>query len=205
MKSWWFATGKSNTPTDPDAGWWAWYCPEHFAATAPWPSSLRAPTHLIPADLEARIAADRQAAARAEADESAKAEECVALARKVLAGRWTTFGDIGKVVFGNNRSGVAVGSALASLPISERFNSRVRMADGTCAASGRDLAQADEAELLAKWNTMAREDGLPVDGQESRSRRTGCRLRSSPHWPRPWSSSPPAALVADRPLARHRV
>ena len=78
---------KSNTPKDPDAGWWAWYCPEHFAATAPWPSSLLAPTHLIPADLEARIAADRQAAARAE---------------------------------------------------------------------------ADEAELLAKWNTMAREDGLPV-------------------------------------------
>lgn len=153
---------KANTPNELGAGWWAWYCPTHFAATAPWASSLLAPTHLIPADLETRIGADREAAARAEAREFGERERCIALARQIPAGRWTTFGDIGKVVFGNTRSAVAVGSSLASLSTSERFNSRVRMADGTCAASGRKLAQAEETALLDSWNSMAREDGLPV-------------------------------------------
>ncbi|MFH8249494.1 hypothetical protein ACH3VR_03895 [Microbacterium sp. B2969] len=153
---------KANTPKEPDAGWWGWYCPEHYACTAPWASSLLAPEHLIPADLEARIAADREAAAWAEAHEFGKAEQAITLARLIPAGHWTTFGDIGRVVYGNTRSSGSVSAALTSLATSERCHSRVRDADGRCATKSRRLAQADEVALFQAWNEMAREDGLPV-------------------------------------------
>jgi hypothetical protein len=153
---------KANTPNEPDAGWWGWYCPEHFAATAPWASSLLAPAHLVPANLEARIAADREAAAHAEAVEFGKAEHCVALARRIPINRWVTIGDIGRVVYGNARSGGSVSTALAALGASERCNGRVRDADGRCVAKGRKLTPSEEDALFERWNTMAREDGVPV-------------------------------------------
>jgi len=153
---------KTNTPKDPLLGWWAWYCPEHYAATAPWPSSLRAPAHLIPADLDARIAANLDAAARAEAEEFGRLEQCIALIQLIPAGRWATITDVGNAVYGNSRSRKSVVAAMASIPATERCMSRVRNADGTCSTDGRDIASAEAVETVGLWNEMAREDGLHV-------------------------------------------
>jgi len=153
---------KANTPNDPDAGWWGWYCPSHFATTAPWASSLLAPAHLIPANLEARIAADRDAAARAEAEEFGKAEQCIALARRIPVDRWATIGDIGRVVYGNTRSSNLAIAAIATLTPSERCNGHVRDSEGRCITKGRKLTQLEAETLVAEWNAMAREDGVPV-------------------------------------------
>lgn len=153
---------KANTPKDPNLGWWAWYCPEHYAKTAPWPSSLRAPQHLIPVDLDARIAANLDAATHAEAEEYGRAEKCIALVMLIPAGRWTTIADIAKVVYGSSRHSRSVRRLLASLSTSERCLSRIRNSDGTCSVDERVLTDVDALDLVTQWNNMAREDGLHV-------------------------------------------
>jgi alkylated DNA nucleotide flippase Atl1 len=86
-----------------------------------------------------------------------------ALLARIPAGRWTTFADLGEIVFGNRKSGQAIGKIMTQFPPTEPWSHRVRLDDGRTSARnipGRDDETAEAIEAM--WATRAQSEGMII-------------------------------------------